>query len=121
MQELDKILDTNPTKKTVAEMAETRIRNLQCFRELEALNNFGKFMGKHPLLEDYSERKQYEKLYLKSKSDFMKEYTKISSYIARYNSYLNNRKATEEQKKKWQQHVAHYTRLERILIEIMER
>ncbi len=121
MQELDKELDENPTPQAVADMAETRIRNLQCFRELEGLNNHGKFLGEHPLLVDYSERKKYEKLYKTSKEKFLKEFAKIDGYIKRYNSYLKNKKADKTQKSQWQQHLEKYENRKQIFIEIMEQ
>ncbi len=121
MQKLDKQLDENPTPQIVADMAETRIRNLQCFRELAALNNHGKFLGEHPLLVDYSERKKYEKLYRTSKEEFLKEFAKIDNYIKRYRSYLKNKKADKNQKSQWQQHLDKYKNRKQIFIEIMEQ
>ncbi len=120
MQQLDIILDENPTAEAVANMAETRIRNLQCFRELESLNNYGKFIGNHPLLQDYSERKKYKNLYVSSKEDFLSEFSKIDGYIKRYNSYLNNKKADKRKRDNWQKHLHKYQSLKQIFIEIME-
>ena len=56
MKVLDTELDENPTNVKVEKMAETRIRNLQCFEELQSFNDTGKWRNKHPLLVHYSER-----------------------------------------------------------------
>ena len=46
MKVLDADLDNNPNTKDIKELAELRIRNHDCFRELEALNETGDFVYK---------------------------------------------------------------------------
>lgn len=90
MKVLDAELDNNPTESKVAKMAETRIRNLQCFAELQSYNDTGKWVNKHPLLIHYSERFLLEELKRKSPEEFLKRYAACSQNIKRYSSYLKN-------------------------------
>jgi len=90
MKVLDIDLDNNPTEKAVEKMAETRIRNLQCFEELESFNNTGKWKNTHPLLIRFSERFRLEELRRKDPEEFLKRYSDCSGNIKRYKSYLKN-------------------------------
>jgi hypothetical protein len=90
MKVLDSELDNKPTEKAVAKMAESRIRNLQCFEELQSFNTTGKWRNVHPLLTHYSERFKLEDLRRKDPEEFLKRFTACSNNIKRYKSYLNN-------------------------------
>lgn len=90
MKVLDAELDDKPTESRVAKMAETRIRNLQCFEELQSFNDTGKWKNKHPLLIHYSERFQLEELRRGDPEAFLQKYAACNHNISRYKSYLNN-------------------------------
>ena len=63
LKQLDEQLDTAPTVRSVIEMAETRIRNLQAFAELQHYNNTATFLYRHPLIVHRSEHAQLEKVF----------------------------------------------------------
>lgn len=90
MKVLDKELDDKPTEKAVVNMAETRIRNLQCFEELQSFNDTGKWKNIHPLLINQSDRFRLEELRKKNPEEFLKQYAACSQNIKRYSSYLKN-------------------------------
>lgn len=90
MKVLDAELDDKPTEAKVAKMAETRIRNLQCFEELQSFNDTGKWKNKHPLLIHYSERFQLEELRHRDPAAFLKKYANCNQNIKRYKSYLKS-------------------------------
>lgn len=96
MKVLDTDLDSKPTEAKVAKMAETRIRNLQCFAELQSFNDTGKWKNKHPLLIHYSERFQLEELRRRNPEEFLKKYADCNQNIKRYKSYLNNASRAEK-------------------------
>lgn len=96
MKVLDTELDTKPTPTKVAKMAETRIRNLQCFDELQSFNDTGRWKNKHPLLIHYSERFQLEALRKKNPEAFLKKYADCSQNIKRYKSYLKSDSRTDQ-------------------------
>lgn len=90
IRELDAALDNNPTAKQVEAMAETRIRNLLSFRELEAYNRTGTWLYKHPLIVHRSERSSLMELYKTNPERFLKEYANCAHNVRRYTSYLKN-------------------------------
>ncbi len=94
--ELDQVLDTQPTKEAVIEMAETRIRNLQAHRELENYNNKGQFLNKHPLLNTYSLREELKELLAKNSAEFLEQYARVKENVKRYTSYLKNPKRKDK-------------------------
>lgn len=96
MKVLDAELDDKPTEAKVAKMAETRIRNLQCFEELQSFNNTGKWKNKHPLLIHYSERFQLEELRRRDPAAFLRKYANCQQNIKRYKSYLNNKSRADQ-------------------------
>lgn len=98
MVELDKKLESKPTSKDVARMAELRIRNLQAFSELQTYNDSGNWKYKHPLIIHMSERFQLEELRRRSPEKFLKEYANCAHNIKRYKSYLKNDKRKEKHK-----------------------
>ena len=90
MKQLDKVLDDNPTEDDVADMAETRIRNLQGFAELRSLNDTGKLLYKHPLIEHESEVEKLKQLYKKNPLEFLEQYNRCKANIKRYRSYVKS-------------------------------
>jgi len=88
MTKLDEALDKKPTKSDVTQMAELRIRNLQCFAELQSYNDTGKFLYKHPLLKDKSEFNELAKLFRTDSSEFLHRHKNVLDNIKRYKSYL---------------------------------
>lgn len=96
MKVLNAELDDKPTEAKVAKMAETRIRNLQCFEELRSFNNTEKWKNKHPLLIHYSERFQLEELRRRDPAAFLRKYANCQQNIKRYKSYLNNKSRADQ-------------------------
>lgn len=84
MKVLDVLLDTKPTAKAVMEMAELRIRNLLCFRELQSFNDSGKWLQKHPLITHRSAYSRLEELFALDHTRFMDEYNRCCCNISRY-------------------------------------
>ncbi|MFW6103469.1 MAG: hypothetical protein ACOC59_00235 [Bacteroidota bacterium] len=96
MKAIDTEIDEKPTKAKVKELAELRIRNLQAFRELEELNNNGRFLNVHPLVKQYSLHQELKDLLKRNPSKFLEEYGKCQEYIKRYRSYCNNNKRKKD-------------------------
>lgn len=88
MKVLDADLDKNPTPVKVRDMAETRIRNLSCFRELQSLNDTGRFLYQHPLITRHSERSILERLFTTNPSEFLRQYKAVANNVKRYSSYI---------------------------------
>lgn len=95
MKVLDVKLDESPTDNDVREMAELRIRNLLCFRELQALNDTGKFENLHPFLIHRQELNILKILWEKDRADFIREYQNCKVNIRRYKSKLNRKDISE--------------------------
>lgn len=88
MKVLDADLDKNPTLVKVRDMAETRIRNLSCFRELQSLNDTGRFLYQHPLITRHSERSILERLFTTNPSEFLRQYKAVANNVKRYSGYI---------------------------------
>ena len=88
MKQLDELLDKEPKAEAVAEMAELRIRNLQAFAELQAFNDTGKFLCKHPLLFERSEFSKLLKLIKNDPAEFLHLHKNVLDNIKRYRSYI---------------------------------
>ncbi|MDY6148535.1 MAG: hypothetical protein SPI35_05930 [Porphyromonas sp.] len=92
MRELDFLLDDKPTGRRVAELAELRIRSIQCFRELESFNDTGKFLCRHPLTAHRSERAVLEELYRDNPAGFLQKCSVAEREIKRYTRHLQDPK-----------------------------
>lgn len=88
MKVLDQELDTRPTSRKVATLAELRIRNLQCFAELQALNDTGDFRYEHPLIVGQGETAMLENLFRTDPAEFLRQYRACDDNIRRYRSYV---------------------------------
>jgi hypothetical protein len=93
---LDSKLDHRPSVSAVKEMAELRIRNLLCFNELKSLNNTGKFLYQHPLIQCLSERMELEKLFRTDPEEFLHRYKSASTSLRRYEGYVKNKRQGHE-------------------------
>lgn len=96
MKVLDSALDTKPTAKTVLRMAELRNQNLLCFQELQSFNATGKWLYKHPLIGNQSERIQLQTLRKNDPAEFLRQYSATEGNIARYKSFLKNPKREDK-------------------------
>lgn len=94
--ELEKKLDDSPTAQIVADYVELSIRNRQCREELTAFNNRGKFLNEHPILKTEDLHKQMTELLLSNPDEFMNRLTNVKQNIARYKSYINNKKRQKD-------------------------
>lgn len=121
MCEIDAIIDTKASKALVKELAELRIRNLLCFRELEALNNNGKFLYKHPLIRNYSERVQLETMFREDTDRFLDEFANTRENVKRYSSFLKNKKRSPEQKDKDRQNLDKHKDRKQLFIDITKQ
>lgn len=88
MKQLDELLEKERNAQAVADMAELRIRNLQAFAELQALNDTGKFLCKHPLLFGRSEIAELMKLLKADPAEFLRRHKNVLDNIKRYRSYI---------------------------------
>ena len=88
LKQLDEQLETDPTVRSVIEMAETRIRNLQAFAELQSYNDTGDFRYKHPLILHRSEHSKLEKVLKEDPAEFLRLHKCCLDNIRRYESYL---------------------------------
>lgn len=116
---IDAVIDDDPSPELVKNIAETRSRNLMCFAELESYNNTGKWLNKHPLLSAFSLHREMERLLQTNPAGFLDEYSKVSGYVSRYNSYLNNEKRSEAQHAKDMKNLDKYREKEEIMKEIL--
>jgi hypothetical protein len=96
MKTLDAEIDDHPTKTKIRDLAELRIRNLQAFRELEELNENGRFLNIHPLVKQYSLHQELKDLLKRNPSQFLEEYGKCREYVKRYKSYCKNEKRKKD-------------------------
>lgn len=94
--ELEKKLDTEPTAQMVADFAELSIRNRQCREELTSFNNKGVFLNEHPILKADNFHKEMTELLLSNPDEFMNRLTNIKQNIARYKSWINNKKRQKD-------------------------
>ena len=91
MLQLDERLDADPTANDVKQMAETRIRNLQAFNELQSYNDTGYFKFEHPLIRHKTERAELEKLLRSDPDEFLRKHRRTLDSIRRYESYLKKK------------------------------
>lgn len=94
--DLEKKLDDSPTAQMVAEYVELSIRNRQCREELTALNNRGKFLNEHPILKTEDLYKEMTELLLSNPDEFMNRLTNVKQNIARYKSWIKNKKRQKD-------------------------
>ena len=89
---MEQKLDSSPTAQLVAEYVELSIRNRQCREELTSYNNKGKFLNEHPILKTEDLHKEMKELLLSNPDEFMNRLANVKQNIARYKSYLKNKK-----------------------------
>lgn len=94
--DLEKKLDDSPTAQMVAEYVELSIRNRQCREELTAFNNRGKFLNEHPILKTEDLYKEMTELLLSNPDEFMNRLTNVKQNIARYKSWIKNKKRQKD-------------------------
>lgn len=101
-------------------MAELRIQNLQAFAELQSYNNTGKYLYKHPLIKNYSERVQLEEMFRNRSAEFLKQYSLTAENVKRYSSFTKSSKRTPEQKQKDKLNLKRHQEREQLMQKIME-
>lgn len=97
MKVLDERLDTNPTDSDVKEMAELRIQNLLCFRELQSLNDRGVFLNEHPYLKNKAAYEELLALWNSDRDRFIRQYENCRNNIRRYTGRMNRIGASEKE------------------------
>lgn len=100
MKAIDAVVDHKPTPELVKELAELRIRNLDCFRELQSLNDTREFLYIHPLIKHFSLRSKLEELLKHNPEEFLNSYARAKENVKRYSSFVKSDKRTKPQKKK---------------------
>lgn len=104
----DSLYEKEAPSELVKEFAEKSIRMELCFAELKSLNNSGKFIGKHPFIEQRSEREILVQLLRSNPSEFVKRMHNIELNISRYTSHLNSKKFSAEKKETEAEHLRKY-------------
>ncbi len=120
MKEIDAVIDKQPTEQRIIDLAEQRNRNLMAFKELQNFNDTGKWLNQHPLLAQHSTRYQLTELLRKNPAEYLDEFAKTAGYVARYKSYLNNEKRTDEQKEKDKINLKKHAEREQIMKEVLD-
>lgn len=119
MKVLDERLDNNPTANDVKELAELRIQNLLCFKELQSLNDIGKFCNEHPYLKNKLDYEELLTLWSTDREKFISSYENCKNNIRRYNGRYNRKTATEAEKEdalqKKQRHIQREAIFKKIL------
>ena len=77
-------------------MAQARIRNLNCFRELQHFNDTGQWKGVHSFVVYKSDREKIEELFNTDSDSFLDGYHSCKENVKRYTSYIRNNKHPEK-------------------------
>lgn len=120
MKVLDAQLDSAPTARKVAQMAELRIRNLQCFSELQSLNDTGDFLYEHPLVAGQGELAVLESLFKTDATEFLRQYQSCADNIRRYRSYLK-RSDRADRREQDKSSLARWLRREQLFRQILSQ
>jgi hypothetical protein len=121
MREIDKLLDDSPTPELVKELAECKIRNISCFKELKNLNDKGEFIGDHIMLSSKGERGKLLSLFKSDPMAFMNDFANCRDNVKRYSSFLKNQKREkhrENDENSLQKHINKMKLFESILKEV---
>ena len=98
MQAIEDRIDQAPTPQDIAALAEMRIRNLQAFDELEALDSGKPLPCRHPLLAHRSLRAQLEALLKADPAEFLRRHRNALDNIRRYRRYVKDPKRKSRRK-----------------------
>ena len=120
MKAIDKELDQKPTARDVATMVELRIRNNQCFSELDTLNRTGKLRYVHPLIRHHSEANKLKELLKHNPEEFLRLHKNILNNIRRYTGYLR-RTDRQEYKESDRKHLKEYRERESLFRTILQQ
>ena len=101
MKVLDTELDNSPTENSVRGMAELRIRNLLCYRELKARDDGGKYENIRPFLVRREEVAELRRLWNSDREEFMREYTNCRTNARRYRALLKRDNIADPEKEKY--------------------
>jgi len=123
MQEIDFLLDDQTN--LALEMVNLKIRNQHAHQELEAFNNTGKFIYKHPLTVNtrYKQTQKDELRELKEKKpdEFLNLITNLKQNIRRIQSNINKKKYKDEQEhQSWLENIHNAKLRLQIIIELMK-
>ena len=90
------------------EIVFTSIRMELCFSELRAFNNTGAFLGRHPFIAQADERSRVTALLVSDPDAYFEERKNIDLNITRYQSQINSKKTSKEQKERAQSNLEKY-------------
>lgn len=116
---LDKTIDQEPTKESVRRLAELRIRNLLCFKELKTYNATGKFLLEHPLIRQFSLRAELENMLARNPDQFLEEFRNVANNVSRYRSYLNGDKTDKKKTDSWKTQLRKHQERETLMKDIL--
>lgn len=119
MKVLDLKLENSPSHEDVRDMAELRIRNLLCFKELQYLNDKGTFANEHPFLVHRIELAELKALWNADRNGFIREYNNCKVNIRRYRGRINQSDISEEDKEKYMTLLLKHQNRENIFKEII--
>jgi hypothetical protein len=120
MQELNASIDTSTDQ--AGEMVANDLSNHLAFCELEAYNETGKFLYKHPILATYIQEKKLESLRKADPERFMNDLINADKSITRYKSQIkNNKYKNKEELIKWQNLINDYETKLKLMKEIIAR
>lgn len=120
MKAIDAVVDSEPTKQRVIDLAELYDRNQLAFKELRNFNNTGKWLNKHPLIIHHSVQSKFKELLRKDPGAFLAEYTNTANNVSRYTSFLNNNKRSPNQHEKDRENLKKHKERESIMREVLE-
>jgi hypothetical protein len=107
MERLNEILDNNPGR--VGDMVKDANLNRIAHVELQAYNDTGQFLYKHPILSRYNLKNELEQLRKACPDKFMEELINASKNITRYESQIRTNKYSDpEELASWQETIVHY-------------
>lgn len=121
MVDIDAIIDQKPTPQLVKELAEARIRNLMCFRELQAYNDTGTFLHKHPLLTTRTEYDELLELFKNDPEAFLNEHKLSKDNINRYRSRINSGKYNDEKNRQFRELITKHEQRVELIHKIMHK
>jgi uncharacterized membrane-anchored protein YjiN (DUF445 family) len=116
---LDQTIDQEPTKESVRRLAELRIRNLLCFKELKTYNDTKKFVLEHPLIRQFSLRAELEQMLTRNPDLFLEEYRNVANNVSRYRSYLNGDKSDKKKVDSWKTRLKEHQERENLMKDIL--
>ncbi|MEG1648440.1 MAG: hypothetical protein RR277_00965 [Rikenellaceae bacterium] len=91
MKVIDATLDDSPNIDAIRSLVELRIRNLQCFRELDFFCRNQKFKGLHPVVIHTRQFEELSKLWIIDRDEFYRRHYCCKNNIRRYRGRISQK------------------------------